>query len=82
MHCDCTENMVCQPCAKSYKNLVWMIRGVAEIHLREQIAQEIEGEGPWCDNPYHRTDDWRSVNGCPCYKFAAAIARGKKNDPR
>ena len=46
-----------------------------EVRLRAQIAADIAAEGPWCDNPHHRTDDWRSVNDCPCYVFAAALAR-------
>ena len=45
----------------------------------EQIAREIEGEGPWCDNPYHRKPNERlSGNNCPCYLFAIQIARGQK----
>ena len=50
--------------------------GVA--YAREQIAREIEAEGPWCDNPHHREEGRKSANDCPCYIFAAAIARGEK----
>ena len=45
--------------------------------VREQIARKIEAEGPWCDNPHHREKGRKSANDCPCYIFAAAIARGK-----
>lgn len=67
------------------KNLSWAAnrRLIEERHkvtenyeqeLRDQIADEILAEGPWCNN--HSNPG--KPNDCPCYIFAASIARGQK----
>jgi hypothetical protein len=64
-----------------YEELPSIIRnafGEGVAYAREQIAREIEAEGPWCSNPHHREKGNKSANDCPCYIFAAAIARGEK----
>jgi len=43
-----------------------------EKYIRAKIAEEIEAEGPWCSN--HNNPG--QPNDCPCYVFAAKIARG------
>ena len=59
------------------KDIVGYLYNDHDKKLREQIAREIEAEGPWCDNPHHREEGRKSANDCPCYIFAAAIARGE-----
>lgn len=43
---------------------------------RLAASEEILNEGPWCNNPHHRTPDspGGGANDCPCYLFAARIA--------